>query len=478
MSNEAASNEAASNEAGWSETVPGELVPGNPVPSAPAPGRPIAPVLTEARRRSLQRRTVGVLAGAQLLGGVGSGAALSVGSLLAVELSGSDAWAGSVTTLLTLAAAFTALPMASLARARGRRISLASCLLIATSGAVLMIVAAAVGSFPLLLVAALCLGLGTTANLQSRFAAADLALEQHRGRDLSIVVWATTVGAVTGPNLIRPGAQLGAWLGLPEMAGPFLFSAAAMLLALILLTVGLRPDPLLTAQWALGVEDAGAGSPALPGRRSQALAAGFAAIRSAPRAVAALLTVIGSHAVMVSVMAMTPLHLKLLDQHSAMGHHGTDVLAIIGFTISLHIAGMFALSPLFGWLSDRCGRFPVIIGGQLFLLAATAVAGFGQADPGWVTVGLVLLGLGWSASTIAGSTLLSESVPSRSRVMVQGVSDTLMGLSAAAGSVLAGIALAVWGYAGLNLIAAVLVVVVLAAVFTLARNRREPSPAG
>lgn len=460
--------------------MPNESASNEPVPNESELHESGAPRLTATQRRSLQRRTVGVLAGAQLLGGVGSGAALSIGSLLAVQLSGSDAWAGSVTTLLTLAAAFTALPMAALARAKGRRISLSSSLLVAAIGAALMVVATSTGSFPLLLLAALCLGLGTTANLQSRFAAADLALEQHRGRDLSIVVWATTVGAVTGPNLIRPGAQLGAWLGLPEMAGPFLFSAAAMLLALLLLMLGLRPDPLLTAQQALLPDASGvwsaAGKPEVPVRRGRALKSGFAAIRSAPRAVAALVTVIGSHAVMVSVMAMTPLHLKLVDQHSAMGHHGTDVLAIIGFTISLHIAGMFALSPLFGWLSDRWGRFPVIVGGQLLLLAAAAVAGFGQASPGWVTVGLVLLGLGWSASTIAGSTLLSESVPTPSRVLVQGVSDTLMGLTAAAGSVLAGIALAVWGYGGLNLIAATLVVVVLASVLTLAPNRRAPSP--
>lgn len=332
-----------------------------------------------------------------------------------------------------------------------------------------MVVAAATRSFPLVLVAAAGLGFSTTANLQSRFAAADLAASEHRGRDLSIVVWATTLGAVAGPNLVRPGAQLGNFLGLPEISGPFLFSATSMLLGMILLSIGLRPDPLLTAQKIANQEQS---------MQKLSRRAGFASIRESPSAMVAFVSVVGSHVVMVPVMAMTPLHLKQVDEHAAMGHHGTDVLAIIGFTISLHIAGMFALSPLFGWLSDRLGRVKVIIGGQIILLSAVAVAGFGQSNTNAVTVGLILLGLGWSASTIAGSTLLSESVPASEKVQVQGVSDTLMGFSAAAGSVLAGIALAYLGFAGLNAIAAVIVLAVLMVVFSSVQKRRASSPAG
>ncbi|AJT42855.1 MFS transporter [Psychromicrobium lacuslunae] len=422
---------------------------------------------------AVQRRTVGVLAGAQLLGGVGNGAALSIGSLLAVDLSGSEAWAGSITTVLTLAAAFTALPMATLAARRGRRISLVSCLSIALLGAVLMILAASLRSFPLLLLGGIAMGLSTTANLQSRFAATDLASPQHRGRDLSIVVWATTVGAVTGPNLVKAGAQLGSFFGLPEMAGPFLFSAAALLCAITLLSLALRPDPLRLAQRSQALTARSAATPsAVGGWPGRSLRTGLAAIRTSPRALMALLAVIGSHVVMVSVMSMTPLHLQQLDAHSAMGHHGTDVLAVIGFSISLHIAGMFALSPLFGWLSDRFGRLQVIAAGQLLLLGSAAIAGFGQQDSTSVTVGLVLLGLGWSASTIAGATLLSESVAPESRVLTQGVSDTLMGFTAAIGSILAGLALAYWGYSGLNLIAALLVLAVLLWLALVSRATR------
>ena len=195
----------------------------------------------------VQRRTVWVLSTAQLLSGMGSGASLSVGSLLAVQLSGSNAWAGSVTTTMTLGAAAAALPLAGLAGRRGRRVSLVTGLLAAMAGALLVIVSTVTGSFPVLLLAAALLGLGTAANLQARFAAVDLAAPEHRGRSLAIVVWAVTIGAVAGPNLIRPGALVGEALGLPALAGPFVFSTAGLALAALLLLIGLRPDPLLLA---------------------------------------------------------------------------------------------------------------------------------------------------------------------------------------------------------------------------------------
>ncbi|MEC5181667.1 MFS transporter [Arthrobacter sp. CG_A4] len=433
--------------------------------------------------RRVQRRTVSVLSAAQLLSGVGSGASLSVGSLLAVQLSGSNAWAGSVTTTMTLGAAAAALPLAGLAGRRGRRAALVTGLLSAMAGALLVIVATVTGSFPVLLLAAALLGLGTAANLQARFAAVDLAEPEHRGRSLAIVVWAVTIGAVAGPNLIRPGALVGEALGLPALAGPFVFSTAGLALAALLLILGLRPDPLLLAARlrSAGSPPAAAGTAASRGaaaagatnaaRRRHGLRHGMRAIRASPRARLALLAVIAAHGCMAAVMSMTPLHLQLLtegplaDMPAGHAHAAsTDVLVLIGFTISLHIAGMYALSPVMGWLTDKSGRLPVIILGHGLILLSVLVAGFGQAQPVLVTVGLVLLGLGWSAATIAGSTLLAESVGADDRVLVQGVSDTMMGVAGAVGAGFSGLVMSGVGYQGLNLAAAAVAAVVLGAV--------------
>ena len=434
----------------------------------------------------VQRRTVWVLSTAQLLSGVGSGASLSVGSLLAVQLSGSNTWAGSVSTIMTLGAAAAALPLAGLAGRRGRRASLVTGLLAAMAGALLVIASTVTGSFPVLLLAAALLGLGTAANLQARFAAVDLAAPEHRGRSLAIVVWAVTIGAVAGPNLIRPGALVGAALGLPALAGPFVFSTAGLALAALLLFIGLRPDPLLLAArlrsggQATSASVTGAAGGTSSARRRHGLRHGLRAIKASPRAGLALLAVIAAHGCMAAVMSMTPLHLQLLtegplaDMPSGHAHAAsTDVLVLIGFTISLHIAGMYALSPVMGWLTDKTGRLPVILLGHGLILLSVLVAGFGQAEPALVTVGLVLLGLGWSAATIAGSTLLAESVGADDRVLVQGVSDTLMGVAGAVGAGFSGLVMSGVGYQGLNIAAAAVALAVFAvALRAAARDRR------
>lgn len=383
----------------------------------------------------LQRKTVWVLSSAQIMGGLGIGATVSVGALLAAEVSGSDAWSGMAATMSTLGAAVLALPLARFAGRRGRRPALTIGSTLAGASAILLVTAAASGSFPLLLVAFALSGAGSATNLQARFAATDLARPRHRGRDLSLVVWSTTIGSVLGPNLIEPGEAIGAALGMPTLTGPFVFTVAAQAITVCIYLFGLRPDPLTVAKDALG---------SAPRERPRL---GFATLRVNPRARFAVGAVALSHATMVAVMSMTPVHLY---------GHGAS-LAIVGFTISLHIAGMFGLSPVFGWLSDRLGRLPVLLGGQAILAISLIVAWFGSESHGLVGVSLILLGLGWSASTIAGSTMLVDSVPVGDRPGVQGVSDLMMNLAGAAGGALAGPVLTVVGYPGLGLASMVLV---------------------
>jgi MFS family permease len=447
-------------------------------------------LMTESGVRQVQRRTVVLLSAAQVFGGIGTGATVSIGSILAVELSGSSAWAGAVATVMTLGAALAALPLASLADRRGRRIGQVAGLSAALLGTLLMVLSIVWGVFFLLVLGAAGIGVGTAASLQARFAAVDLADAEHRGRSLSAVVWAVTVGAVAGPNLIQPGTVVGEALGLPPVAGPFVISGAGLLVATVLLFAGLRPDPLLLARSlaaaaapAQAVTPVPGSAPAEalsvppPSIRGGSLARGMRAIRNSRMALLAVSAVVGAHAVMVGVMSMTPLHLQHLVEGPAASHAGHtasgDVLVIIGFTISLHIAGMFALSPVMGWLTDKAGRTETIMIGCGLLITAVAVAGFGQGSTVAVAVGLVLLGLGWSASTISGSTLLAESVGQDSRVVVQGVSDMLMGIAGAFGGAMSGLVLSQAGYLGLNMAGALVGVAVLAAAAVTVMARRR-----
>ncbi|TDQ48489.1 putative MFS family arabinose efflux permease [Actinorugispora endophytica] len=416
--------------------------------------------VTPQAAERIQRRTVLVLMAVQAIGGIGIGTAFSVGGLVAQDLTGSQAWSGMATTMSTVGAAVFALPLAAAAGRRGRRPTLSLGWFAAAAGGLVAITGAQAGLFPLYLSGMALFGAATATNLQSRYAAADLATDRTRGRDLSVVLWATTVGSVAGPNLTGPGALVAGPLGLQPLLGPFVFSTVSFVLAGLLTAVLLRPDPLLTAR---GLADGG--DPGAPGDtepRRTGLAASFAVVAASPRALLALAAIVASHAVMVMVMTMTPVHME----------HGGSALTVIGLTISLHIAGMYAFSPLVGWLADRFGRVPVLLAGQLILVVSAAVSALSGHDPAAITAGLVLLGLGWSFGLVSASTLLAEALRPDERPAAQGLSDLLMNAGGAACGALSGVLLAVFGFGGLNTIAAALTVPVIAfALFVLLTRR-------
>jgi MFS family permease len=434
----------------WVENLVVNAQSPRPEPGAISPNIPTvahtASASVPSAHAPLQRKVVGVLVAGQILGGIGMGATLSLGALLAAQLSGSSAWSGMAATMSTLGAALVAVPLARLAQSRGRRLSLATGALVAGSGAVLAITAVALDAFPLLLLALMLLGVGSATNLQARFAATDLASTRFRARDLSIVVWSTTIGAVLGPNLFGPGEIVGSALGLPPMTGAFAFSLIATVGAATVYSFGLRPDPLLTALAYRGVDAAG------PRPRG-----GLAIVRANRSARYAVAVVAFSHATMVALMSMAPVHLR--EQGAT--------LTVVGLTISLHVAGMYALSPVFGWLADRLGRIPVILAGQALLLSALMLFWLAGDSNTTMTFGLILLGLGWSASVVAGSALIADAVSVTDRAALQGFSDLSMNAVGALGGASAGLVLSAVGYSGLGLATTILAGVIVA--WTIAR---------
>nr|WP_030200632.1 MFS transporter [Terrabacter tumescens] len=418
-------------------------------------------------RAALQRRVVRTLVGSQILSGVGMACGIAVGALLAEDLSGTEALAGVGTTAQVLGTALLTIPVARATAARGRRVGLRWGLAVAFVGAALVLVAAVLRSFPLFVVGMFLFGGGTTANNQTRYAAADLAAPVHRGRDLSIVVWATTIGSVAGPNLVGPGKALAHALGLPELAGTFLFSLVGFVLAWIVVDRLLRPDPLLTAR-ALDaaareetrrtaepdlVADPACGGVVDVPNHDGSMRRGLAVVRSNPRALQAMVVMALGHLVMVSVMVMTPIHMK----------HGHAELEVIGFVISVHILGMFALSPLVGAAVDRWGAPPVAMTGGVVLTLASLLASRSQAGwSGLLLVALFLLGVGWSCTLVSGSTLLTSVVATDERPATQGLADVLMGLAGAGGGVAAGVVVGSLGYSALASGSAVVGVVILA----------------
>ncbi len=393
---------------------------------------------------AVQRRTLRLLFATQIVSGMGVSIAASVGALLAAEIAG-IAVSGLAQSAMVIGAALFAFPATAIVRRAGRRPSLASGYLVAAAGSLVVVMAAAYNSTLLLFAGFFVFGGAAAANLQARYAAVDLAPPALRGRHLSWIVWATTIGAVAGPNLAASAGVAVQRYGIPPLAGPFSFSAVLLVSAAVILLLLMRPDPAILARRVAARPDEGSA------QRDAGMRVALRAVLSNREARLGVTAVAVGHLVMVGVMAMTPVHIR------GAGHNAADTLRIVGVVISLHVAGMYAFSPVVGWCTDRFGRRPVIVAGAALLLAACALSGRAGHDQVRLAIGLTVLGLGWSATMVAGSTLLSESVPAELRVSAQGLSDATMGLAGSLAGALSGVIVQAWGFPILALVAALAV---------------------
>lgn len=415
---------------------------------------------------TVQRRTVATLSLAQVLAGVGIATGAATNSLIAAEMSGSPTVGGLAQTSMVVGSALAALPVAQIAARRGRRRSLVAGYSVAATGALVATGATLSASTVLFLLGMVLIGAGSAAGLAARFAATDLAAPERRARALSLIVWAATVGSVLGPNL---AGLLDTWAlrsgFLPAARGTHSAVALALMAVMFAVAAGvvaalLRPDPLLLARERAGTP------PPVPQHPWRSLRAGAGVVRRSAEARLGLLALVVSHFTMIAIMTMTPVH---------MDHHGAD-LRLIGLVISLHIAGMYVLSPVFGIATDRWGAVPVIVGGGVVLLvSALLVVGVEEHD--WrLTTGLVLLGVGWSAGLVAGSALLAGGVADEHRTTVQATSDVSMNVGGALGGAVGGAVVAVASFSALAVVSAVLLVGYLALVLGAARVTGAGTP--
>ena len=383
----------------------------------------------------VQRKVVKTLASAQVLSGVGTAGTIAAGSLLVASISNSETLAGLAQTSAVLGAAALALPLARITAKGGRRAALSIGYFTGFVGSIFAIWGGTSRNLALMLIGTFLVGAASAAAYQARFAAIDLATDETRAKQLSFVVWGSTIGAVAGPNLMQPSGDIAESIGLPRLVGPYLISAMTLAAAALLINIFLKPDPYLLANKDLAKQ-----------REKGATKKALAHIRSNPAALFAIAAIAIGHLAMVSVMVMTPVHMAHVDV----------TLTVIGLVISVHVLGMFAFSPIVGSLSDRLGRVRVIQIGLAILMLSAVISGFAHADDAYTLgVGLFLLGLGWSCTLIAGSALLSESVADTFKASSQGASDLVMNLSGAGGGAIAGVIIGTLSYGWLCFSAAV-----------------------
>ena len=394
------------------------------------------------KQEEVYRRTIRVLVGSQLMAGAGLAAGIAVGALLAEEMTGSTGAAGLPAALFTLGSAVAAGLVGRLSQGYGRRIGLSIGYFVGAIGAAGIVLAAILNSLPLLFISLLFYGSGTATNLQARYAGADLAKPSRRGRAISTVLVATTLGAVLGPNLIEVTGSIAGSLGIRELAGPFMLAVLAYGTAAAVVFVLMRPDPLLMARSL-----ASRVSQQTKDQKQTAIASDSQ--RTVKLAAAAMII---TQMVMIAVMTMTPIHMRL---------HGYS-LAAIGLIISIHIAAMYLPSPLTGLLVDRFGYRRVLASGGLILLSAGILASVAPAGS-IILLGVVLglLGLGWNFGLIAGSTAVTQSTPLSRRASTQGSVDLAVSLAGATGGLGSGFIVVGSSYATLGLVGGLLGLAIL-----------------
>ncbi|MGI8928021.1 MAG: MFS transporter [Candidatus Limnocylindrales bacterium] len=405
--------------------------------------------MTDSHLGALRRRTVGVLFAGVALGSTGHIAAVTVTSIVALELGGDRTLAGLPAAAVVFGAAIGATILGAVMGRWGRRPGLAAGYWVGVIGA-LVAVAGIVGhSFPVLLIGCLAIGFGNSSNQLSRYAAADMYPAARRASAIGLVVWASTVGAVIGPNLIQVSGDVAVSLGLPRLSGPYLVPIVLVGIAAVLSSILLRPDPRELADRS--AETGHAHRPSA--RRGDVL--------RRPAVALAVLALIAGQFVMVLIMTMTPLH---------MTDHGHD-LGAVGIVISAHVFGMFALSPISGRLTDRFGSLPIITAGLVVILASALLSAIAVPTESLVLlVALFLLGWGWNLGFVAGSSMLTGAVSSTERARIQGVSDALIWSTSAIASLGSGFVVGAWGFAVLGILGAVIVGVV-GAVLLLGRQQ-------
>jgi len=361
-----------------------------------------------AERAMIQRKVLRVLTAGQIVGSAALSAAVTVGAFVIQDILGQDtALGGMATAMVTVGTAVMAQWLARFMNVNGRRKGLALGYGLALVGGIVAGVGVESSNLVVFLIGLFLFGNGQASNLLSRYAAMDLADPDRRGAAMSRVLFASTFGAVFGPVLIKPAETLGqSLLGWNLYTGPWIFSGLFFSASFVNVMVRLRPDPLEVAG-RLGVTES----------TSRSLSDITVPLRHSRESRLGLIAMAVSQMTMVAVMTMTPVHLKL--------HGHEDVSA---FIISLHIAGMYAFSPLIGRFSDAYGRTRAIQVGAVVLILASVFSSLAGDEPTLLWPGLLLLGVGWNFGLVGGSGLLSESIPAELRVRVQGSADLVMSL--------------------------------------------------
>ena len=412
----------------------------------------------DSSQAAISRRITGAIFLSESIFGAAFIATVTLLSVNAALLSGTDALAGLPTTLGLVGRAALAVPMGWLMDRAGRRTGLVLGYSIGVIGMLTGVLAVQSFSFVLLCVSSMIVGVNNATSQQSTFVAAEVWPSAQRARVIGFIVFAGTIGAVGGPLLVGPTSALAIRLGMEANAGPYLLGVALLAVAALLTALLLRPDPLRFGKRfdTPAHDDAGNLLTTRPAR----------AIFADHTVQLAVASMVVGQLVMTLIMVITPVYM----------HHANHTNGEISFVFMAHTFGMFGFAFLTGWLISQLGARPMIAFGAAVLVISSIMAAV-AANMLTLTIALFLLGLGWSFCFVAGSALLSSALHPAERGRIQGANDMLVALASGTGSLTTG---AIFAGGGMIAVGAVGLGITLAFVALAAwlNQRRAPSAVG
>ena len=407
---------------------------------------------------------------------------ITLHSIAAGILGGSDAAAGLPTTMTTFAHSIMAYFMGIIMGNYGRRIGLCTAYALGFAGAILGLISVLHGIFPLLLISSACMGMARAGTQMSRFVVGEIFPIDKRAQMIGRIVFAGTIGAIFGPALVEPSSQLAKFLSLELVTGPPLMQAS---LAQLLLPSGGITQELTTGPWVVALFLSGISflitfallrpEPAIVARQysephiedsKRGASHGLGDLLRLPNVQLAILSMVICQSVMSTLMTITPWHMHLADHSNAM----------VSLVIGAHVLGMFGLSPLTGYLIDRYGRVTMMVIAALVLIASTIISPLSTQLP-YLVSGLFLLGLGWNFGYVAGSSMLADALSGAERTRVAGFNDMLVAFCAGLGTLSSGLLFGLGGFVFVSAGGGVLALLLLALIRTLTLRQLAMKPA-
>jgi MFS family permease len=388
-------------------------------------------------------RQISLLAICQALLYINNVTLISINGLAGLALAPTPLLATLPITTYIVGSALTTVP-ASLAMARwGRRVGFMFGSAMGAAGTSIAALGMLGGSFALLCLGTLCVGVYNAFAQYLRFAAADVADAYEpalKERAIAWVLAAGIAGGLVGPELSKFTA------GLLSTT----FAASYLVLAGVALVAGIVASRLAIPPHAPSA--------------SQAPARPLAAIARQPGFVVAVLVGAVSYGAMNLLMTATPLAMKVC------GFGYPDAADVIKW----HVVGMFAPGFFSGHLVRRFGVVKVMLAGCVLMFITVGIAHAGLTY--WhFWAALFALGLGWNLMFVGATTLLTSTYTAAEKAKVQGINDLAVFLTMITSSAASGALVSTTGWTDLNLYAVPALLLATAGVIVLsARSSAAP----